>query len=596
MRKEYYRYKVWRIIKKSNFFLLTFLLFSGMGVQEVYGQVNSPEFKCISGDSLVWEIPEILCGDLLGYVIHRAEQQEGPYEVIDTIDNPMTTFFEGPNPFGLTYYYYLSSLADCPDEEILYSDTLSNLPLRSVPIKSLSVIDGQVLIQWNKSEDPNISQYVIYRNTSLGTIPIDTVQNILEYTDESSNPTDKPEIYYVLAMDDCGTKSFFDEPHNTLLIDYNLQPCQQRITIEYNEYRNWPGGISYHILWAEIEGEFVPVDTAASDVFSIDYNELIKDEDICFYITAENTSLGASSKSNTICIDSDIVEPVRDLVIFDYCYEESIRQLNMRWYWNETAEMESYQVLIRQKGVLDFRPLVSEDIQGSLTDVNELSFNLPTDIQMPVEIALRTTDICGITRMSNVVNPLHLSGQTLDETTNLLEWEYTFPEGSFNTDQVLESQLLDGRLQSVNVTGFEESLYEDPTTIDDPAEGRICYTLISSGQLTLPNGEVESFSCISNTVCLTKEIKVYIPNAFKPSGVNQIFRPYILFQESITHYELKIYDRWGQALYESRNPEWGWDGTMRGRKMDPGVYLYFIEIEIDNGEVFNSTGTVKLFR
>ena len=575
------------------------MLLIGMGIaisSEAIGQVEPPELKCISGDSLVWEVPEVSCGDLLGFFIYRSENREGPYELQDTLSNPAAVVYEAPNPFGLTYYYYLSSWADCPGDSLLTSDTLSNLPLGMIPIKSLSVVDGNVVVKWEMSEDPNISQYVIYRNTSQGTIPIDTVQNVLEYTDENANPTERVEIYYVLAMDDCGTKSFFDQPHNTLLVNFEIEPCQQQISFEWNEYQNWPGGISYHLLWVERDGVFEVADTMGPGVFSAEYSDLIKDEDFCFYITAENAELGASSESNTICITADIVEPVRDLILYSYCYDEQLGEIDLQWYWNETAEMDYFEILVKGENDNEFSPVYREEIEGPLTGNNTVNLSIPATHGFPSELFIRTVDLCGAEKLSEVVMPLHLSGRTLDEQTNLLEWTYSLPEESFGFDATIERQLLDGRVDPIDVSQVEDNRYEDPTSVNQPEEGRICYTKFISGQLSLPDGEIVSFTCTSNTVCLTKEIKVYVPNAFKPGGVNDIFKPEIVFRESIVSYSMRIYDRWGQLIFESGNPDLGWAGDMIGEPMDQGVYVYMLEIEDENGEHYRSTGSLTLFR
>ena len=39
-------------------------------------------------------------------------------------------------------------------------------------------------------------------------------------------------------------------------------------------------------------------------------------------------------------------------------------------------------------------------------------------------------------------------------------------------------------------------------------------------------------------------------------------------------FEMKIFDRWGDLIFETKDPAEGWDGTYNGKKMPPGVYLY----------------------
>ncbi|MBK6931402.1 MAG: gliding motility-associated C-terminal domain-containing protein [Saprospirales bacterium] len=62
-----------------------------------------------------------------------------------------------------------------------------------------------------------------------------------------------------------------------------------------------------------------------------------------------------------------------------------------------------------------------------------------------------------------------------------------------------------------------------------------------------------------------------------------------------------IFDRWGDLVYESRDffsnqPESGWDGTFRYKKVLPGVYVFLIEIELTPGRTEVLRGDVTVLR
>ncbi|MBK8966751.1 MAG: gliding motility-associated C-terminal domain-containing protein [Lewinellaceae bacterium] len=90
---------------------------------------------------------------------------------------------------------------------------------------------------------------------------------------------------------------------------------------------------------------------------------------------------------------------------------------------------------------------------------------------------------------------------------------------------------------------------------------------------------------IQITVNTTAE--VYVPNVFSPNGdgFNDVFQ--VQTNRSMENFELRIFDRWGGLLFESADPGIGWDGTARGKAMNPGVYAYFIRFDTENaaGEV-----------
>ncbi|UAY51318.1 T9SS type B sorting domain-containing protein [Ferruginibacter albus] len=87
----------------------------------------------------------------------------------------------------------------------------------------------------------------------------------------------------------------------------------------------------------------------------------------------------------------------------------------------------------------------------------------------------------------------------------------------------------------------------------------------------------------------------YIPDVFSPNndGKNDVFRAY---GSNIKIGQMKIYNQWGELLFESRNIEFGWDGTYRGRTQPVGVYVYVITATMNNGKTINSKGFFNLIR
>jgi gliding motility-associated-like protein len=112
----------------------------------------------------------------------------------------------------------------------------------------------------------------------------------------------------------------------------------------------------------------------------------------------------------------------------------------------------------------------------------------------------------------------------------------------------------------------------------------------------------DSLTCQdSDTIrVLLQEVNVYIPNAFTPNGDgrNDVF---LIYGWGFKNFSLKIYDRWGEKLFETTNPNVGWDGTYRGKALNPGVYVYHADIEfIDKSKpdeyIQHWKGSVTLIR
>ena len=97
---------------------------------------------------------------------------------------------------------------------------------------------------------------------------------------------------------------------------------------------------------------------------------------------------------------------------------------------------------------------------------------------------------------------------------------------------------------------------------------------------------------------------VYIPNAFSPAnydGVNDVFTIYASDRGIETIKSLLVFSRWGEMVFSIYNfppndPTYGWDGTFRGKMMDPAVFAYFVEVEFIDGETKIYKGDVTLIR
>jgi|GEM_PF-445050 len=86
------------------------------------------------------------------------------------------------------------------------------------------------------------------------------------------------------------------------------------------------------------------------------------------------------------------------------------------------------------------------------------------------------------------------------------------------------------------------------------------------------------------------------PNAFTPNGDgrNDQFRISLYGNEMA--YELQIFNRWGQVVFLSRDPEVGWDGTYRGVPQDMGVYFYRVRSRCVTGKEIDEAGELTLIR
>ncbi|HTB23746.1 MAG TPA: gliding motility-associated C-terminal domain-containing protein, partial [Puia sp.] len=91
---------------------------------------------------------------------------------------------------------------------------------------------------------------------------------------------------------------------------------------------------------------------------------------------------------------------------------------------------------------------------------------------------------------------------------------------------------------------------------------------------------------------------IFIPNAFTPNGDghNDLLRPINLNNAPVSQFRFAIFNRWGQRIFESRDPSSGWDGRMQGTDQPTGVYVWQLEYQFPQGPLINHSGTVVLIR
>ncbi|WP_205503251.1 T9SS type B sorting domain-containing protein [Rufibacter psychrotolerans] len=118
---------------------------------------------------------------------------------------------------------------------------------------------------------------------------------------------------------------------------------------------------------------------------------------------------------------------------------------------------------------------------------------------------------------------------------------------------------------------------------------RLTYRLRSTSQ----NAQYQSYS---NTAVVDQAFQFHFPTAFTPNqdGLNDLFRP--VGAPFASKFTLQVLNRWGQIIFESKDPQAGWDGQHNGKPAPPETYLYRLEAVDVNGKRITQKGTITLIR
>ncbi|NBC04269.1 MAG: T9SS type B sorting domain-containing protein [Bacteroidetes bacterium] len=157
-----------------------------------------------------------------------------------------------------------------------------------------------------------------------------------------------------------------------------------------------------------------------------------------------------------------------------------------------------------------------------------------------------------------------------------------------------EPPLPDGQGQfSYNLNGMDLELSGDSVQVN----------IIEEGSQELIVTVIDSNGCANTSSIILEGVppEIDIPNAFTPNGdeLNDVFLPVITNAENIEGLiqEFRIYSRWGAEVYVEFGPDvQGWDGNYQGELAPPEVYLYYIKLQLPNGDEEIRKGDVTLVR
>jgi gliding motility-associated-like protein len=101
----------------------------------------------------------------------------------------------------------------------------------------------------------------------------------------------------------------------------------------------------------------------------------------------------------------------------------------------------------------------------------------------------------------------------------------------------------------------------------------------------------------SEEIIVVPDILIFIPNAFSPNHKgpyeNNKFRA---ISVNTSEFKIRIYNRFGQKVFETSDITEGWDGNYLGKPSQSGVYIYNIELKNKAGTSYNYQGTLNLLR
>jgi len=464
----------------------------------------------------------------------------------------------------------------------------------AVPIIDSVSVDasGNAIIGWNVNPSKDTRGYYIFQFINGQYVKIDSLNGINNtFLITTVNVTGGSQQFCINAFDSCGNICVQDSGQRTLFLIGMLDPCNASVRLTWNSYINSPNAPLYTILESENAGSETSIGSTLATSYTI-YG-LKADTSYCFRIRAALDSAGGTSTSNIFCIKAQL--PV--LPQFAYVKSVSVNsatEVMVRAYVDSLANVKEHRLLRSLDSLWGFsvvgtmaggfNPFITF-IDGGITDADKTIYYYQVE----------STDSCGsVAVTSQVSHSIVPSAVAHDNFTNSVFWNnYGQWLGGVAGYKILEDIDSVGSFAQIGAVPFGDTSFLDTSPINFAASsGKFCYRIVANEGPGNKYGFRDT--SYSAEVCEEQIPAVFIPNAFRPgSFYNSTFNPAERFV-STDGYDLKIFNRWGQAIFETTNPGQGWDGSLRNNYCPTDIYCWLLTYKNSDGATVKRTGSVML--
>ena len=507
----------------------------------------------------------------------------------DTID------YEFTEPGDYEMIVIVSDAVGCIDSSGVVPITISDrgvpepLSMRYVTVLS----DTSAELSFEPYMESDFVDYAIYRIE--GNVPTlianITDQNATIFVDSSPQLdfSQQSYCYKVLVQNSCLEYSSLDDTQEHCTIDLSTAPGEDEVLLDWSAYVGWP--VDQYIIYRVDSNDYstnalVELGQVDGSITSfVDTTTFCRDS-VTYRIQAINNSIVNEISFSDISRDAPLhSEPDMPVdVIVATVVDDSFIEIE----WEEYT------------GYKPMEYFLEKSINGTTWDslatfaANSGIFSLADSNNVEVDRAsyfyrVSVIDSCGD------ATPLGMFGKSVLLRASLALTN--IPQLSWSAYEEWPSGVLNYEIQVLNDdTGEYETVDIVPGTITRYADERTtlnqsvyCYRILAY------DASSRGAIAVSNEDCVVFAPNLYVPNAFTPNGdgKNELFT---VVAPDLRNPELRIYDRWGELLYQTLNIDEGWDGTFKGSPVPEGVYVFVVTGIGTEGDPLTRSGTVTVIR
>ncbi len=462
-------------------------------------------------------------------------------------------------------------------------------------------VTGHAWIFWSLSPSSGVIAYNVYRLYELGAVPIAIINDstATSYENIFSNADRFSESYQIAANSDTAiidpaTISSLTEEHATIFTTLQFDSCRAELNLSWTPYIGWADSLDYYSIFRNTDGgSFSIIDSLPPESISFADTTIEAYFNYCYYIQANHKN-GLTSTSNIVCKYTQMPR-IPCFINADYAtINPENNEVSLSFTIDPASEIYHYKLLRTDNlnGIYDTIADFADHHSGKLTYTDK-----PEDLLSPFYYKLAAINACNrIIVRSNIASTMILTVNN-EDAFNYLTWtpnigwkggveKYEVYRKTTGNPSELIATVDTGDTSYADDVGSNSLIY----IVDDAT---FCYFINAVEGESNPHG-IRGYSTTAVN-CVVLQSNIFIPNAFTPNGdgENDAWFPKLSFTPKTYH--LVIKNRWGNIIFESKDPYESWDGSyIGGAIVQEGTYLYFLRITTGEGKEILRKGFINV--
>lgn len=456
--------------------------------------------------------------------------------------------------------------------------------------------DDGVLIQWEPSTDTDIKFYHLWKmnpDESFSRI-FSFGPNTFEYKHMTSDL--KNLSYSITAEDSTGNESIFGQNiHRSVATTLEFDLCTRSNHIQWTSYVGWEGDISGYRIFGGLMGEALQELIFVGASTNSYYHQGVE-ADTAYIYYIETVNLNQTSSLSPLDTVYTIYPEAPSYLILDHVNVVDEASVEIQFTADIAGPVTSFRLMRRSDPGSAF--LEVETLWNVMDPTQVLQDQVATgsiSYQYMLESLFQPVGCASslVISDSNHGNNILLTNTLNDQMITLSWTPYEMYEHGLAGYTIQQKR--DGEAFVDIVTlGPLTTQWQEPieSLINGFQPGEVQYRVIAVSNPY--NGGIEEQS-ISNVTTAVVETHMQVPSAFTPGSndINAEFKPLMDFAPE--EYLLIVVDRGGRKMFETTDPEEGWDGRFQGGSyVDEAVYVYYIQYTDYTGLFRTFTGNVTV--